>query len=119
MGTTSTSTTASTSKPIAASDRTSRKPSLVSNEVNEGQGESDRQTTPFTTTSTTEKGSQAPEDEPRSADFSHLNSASCGTQTKLSLRVTFGRSALGGQFPWAASLQYRRKPGGRGIPLCG
>jgi len=41
------------------------------------------------------------------------------SQTKLSLRITFGRSAIGGQFPWAASLQYRRKAGGRGIPLCG
>merc|ERR1712107_511348 len=74
-------------------------------------------TTPFTTTSTATEIQKL--ESTGAKDFSHLNADKCGTQTKLSLRITFGRSALPGQFPWAASLQYRRKPGGRAIFLCG
>lgn len=74
-------------------------------------------TTPFTTTVSGPPPSERPTAGPK--DYSHLNSAECGTRTALTLRITFGQDASPGQFPWAASLQYRRRAGGRAVPLCG
>merc|ERR1712115_561671 len=73
-------------------------------------------TTPFTTVA---PPCPAPREERLPDDFSHLNSPVCGTRTALTTRITLGQTAVSGQFPWAASLQYRRSPGGRAVPLCG
>merc|ERR1711936_827502 len=55
--------------------------------------------------------------EPRAPDFSQLNHPKCGTRTALNFRVTLGRSAGQGQFPWVAALIYTR--GQLALPLCG
>jgi len=55
--------------------------------------------------------------EPRAPDFSRLNHPKCGTRTALNFRVTLGRSASQGQFPWVAALIYTR--GQLSLPLCG
>jgi len=55
--------------------------------------------------------------EPRAQDFSKLNHLKCGTRTALNFRVTLGRSAGQGQFPWVAALIYTR--GQLALPLCG
>merc|ERR1712233_279127 len=55
--------------------------------------------------------------EPRAPDFSRLNHPKCGTRAALNFRVTFGRSASQGQYPWVAALIYTR--GRLSLPLCG
>merc|ERR1711936_238447 len=55
--------------------------------------------------------------EPRAPDFSQLNHPKCGTRTALNFRVTLGRSAGQGQFPWVVALIYTR--GQLSLPLCG
>merc|ERR1719336_2486525 len=52
--------------------------------------------------------------EPRAPDFSKLIHPKCGIRTALNFRVTLGRSAGQGQFPWVAALIYTRT-----ISLCG
>ena len=51
-------------------------------------------------------------------DFSALNARGCGAVADLATRITLGRTARAGQFPWLAALVYRNGRGGAAV-LCG
>ena len=83
-----------------------------------------QETTPFTTKKqgpATE--TSLPKFSPRmivktNQNFSSINSPKCGVRTSLNFRITFGETAVNGQFPWVVSLIYKNRRR-IAIPLCG
>jgi len=52
------------------------------------------------------------------SNYSRINDPECGVRTSLRFRITLGKTALDGQFPWIAALIYKNQRG-VSVPLCG
>jgi len=77
-------------------------------------------TTATTSTTTTTKSTtvKSTTTEVSRSNYSIINDPECGVRTSLRFRITLGKTALDGQFPWIAALIYKNARG-VSVPLCG
>jgi len=110
--TTTSTTTTTTTTPSTTFTTTSTSTTTTSTTTSTKTTSTNTTSTTTATTTTTTIPSTA------KSRFSKLNAKNCGIRTNLKFRITFGKTASTGEFPWVASLIYKNQRG-RAIPLCG